>query len=346
MILARCRCAAASMKRTSGSSGRGRGAEFTVDAYPDRVFQGRVVQVRKAPETVQNVVTYAAIVSAPNPRETALPRHDRRAEDRHQRSRGRSDRSQPRAPFQTPAGSRRARRAVREPNQRDASGPKALEGRPTPVDDRNRSERRQSHRGDRRRLARRRARDRRRRQTEGPARPFVGMARISRMQAARPRDQSQQGLSLDRRRPSARSPMFRSRSPRANSSPFAAGRAPENRPCCICSACSRSPNSGRYELNGVEISRLGDFERAAARCALIGFVFQHAGAAAASERSGKCRSAARLCGRSREGTAPPRRSRARQGRTALRSDHLPAATVGRRAATRVDRARHLSTIRR
>ena len=36
------------------------------------------------------------------------------------------------------------------------------------------------------------------------------------------------------------------------------------------------PDSGRYELNGVETSRLTDSERAAARCGLIGFVFQHA----------------------------------------------------------------------
>jgi HlyD family secretion protein len=40
---------------------------FTVDAYPDRSFEGRVLQVRKAPEVSQNVVTYAAIISAPNP---------------------------------------------------------------------------------------------------------------------------------------------------------------------------------------------------------------------------------------------------------------------------------------
>jgi HlyD family secretion protein len=37
------------------------------------VFQGRVVQVRKAPATVQNVVTYAAIVSAPNPQRLLFP---------------------------------------------------------------------------------------------------------------------------------------------------------------------------------------------------------------------------------------------------------------------------------
>jgi HlyD family secretion protein len=40
----------------------GQRVDFTVDAYPGRVFKGRVAQVRKAPATVQNVVTYAAIV--------------------------------------------------------------------------------------------------------------------------------------------------------------------------------------------------------------------------------------------------------------------------------------------
>jgi HlyD family secretion protein len=41
-------------------------ATFTVDAYPDRVFQGQVTQVRQSPQTVQNVVTYDAVVSVDN----------------------------------------------------------------------------------------------------------------------------------------------------------------------------------------------------------------------------------------------------------------------------------------
>ncbi len=45
----------------------GQTVHFTVDAFPDRDFSGEVLQVRKAPETTQNVVTYAAIVSALNP---------------------------------------------------------------------------------------------------------------------------------------------------------------------------------------------------------------------------------------------------------------------------------------
>jgi HlyD family secretion protein len=56
-----------------GAVVEGQSVEFTVDAYPGRVFQGRVVQVRKAPATVQNVVTYAAIVSAPNPQRLLFP---------------------------------------------------------------------------------------------------------------------------------------------------------------------------------------------------------------------------------------------------------------------------------
>jgi HlyD family secretion protein len=46
---------------------------FTVDAYPERVFTGRVLQIRKAPDIEQNVVTYSAIVSAPNPDFLLLP---------------------------------------------------------------------------------------------------------------------------------------------------------------------------------------------------------------------------------------------------------------------------------
>jgi HlyD family secretion protein len=51
----------------------GQTTRFTVDAYPDRVFTGRVLQIRKSPEVVQNVVTYTAIVSAPNPDLVLLP---------------------------------------------------------------------------------------------------------------------------------------------------------------------------------------------------------------------------------------------------------------------------------
>ena len=42
-------------------------ATFTVEAFPKRQFVGHVAQVRQAPQTVQNVVTYDVVISAPNP---------------------------------------------------------------------------------------------------------------------------------------------------------------------------------------------------------------------------------------------------------------------------------------
>jgi HlyD family secretion protein len=45
----------------------GQDVEFTVDAYPDTTFKGRVSQVRNAPITVQNVVTYDAVIQVDNP---------------------------------------------------------------------------------------------------------------------------------------------------------------------------------------------------------------------------------------------------------------------------------------
>jgi HlyD family secretion protein len=42
-------------------------ASFTVEAYPDRPFVGSVVQVRQAPQTLQNVVTFDVVVGVANP---------------------------------------------------------------------------------------------------------------------------------------------------------------------------------------------------------------------------------------------------------------------------------------
>ena len=51
----------------------GQSATFTVDAFPGRVFQGKVLQIRKAPINIQNVVTYTVIISANNPDLKLLP---------------------------------------------------------------------------------------------------------------------------------------------------------------------------------------------------------------------------------------------------------------------------------
>jgi len=41
--------------------------DFTVDAFPMQTFRGKVVQVRNAPITVQNVVTYDTVIGVSNP---------------------------------------------------------------------------------------------------------------------------------------------------------------------------------------------------------------------------------------------------------------------------------------
>jgi HlyD family secretion protein len=44
----------------------GQGVRFLVDAYPSEPFEGKVVQVRLQPETVQNVVTYDTMIAVDN----------------------------------------------------------------------------------------------------------------------------------------------------------------------------------------------------------------------------------------------------------------------------------------
>jgi HlyD family secretion protein len=51
----------------------GRVARFKVDAFPKKVFNGIVSQVRMNPTTVQNVVTYDAIIAFDNPDLTLFP---------------------------------------------------------------------------------------------------------------------------------------------------------------------------------------------------------------------------------------------------------------------------------
>jgi len=50
-----------------GKVHEGQEARFTVDAYPGDEFRGTIREVRQAPNTIQNVVTYAAVIDAANP---------------------------------------------------------------------------------------------------------------------------------------------------------------------------------------------------------------------------------------------------------------------------------------
>jgi HlyD family secretion protein len=50
-----------------GSVRAGMPATFTVDAYPNRNFSAKLIQVRNAPQTVQGVVTYKGVLLVQNP---------------------------------------------------------------------------------------------------------------------------------------------------------------------------------------------------------------------------------------------------------------------------------------
>jgi HlyD family secretion protein len=56
-----------------GGVRNGETVNFTVDAYGDKTFKGNVAQVREAPITVQNVVTYDVVVGVPNPELLLMP---------------------------------------------------------------------------------------------------------------------------------------------------------------------------------------------------------------------------------------------------------------------------------
>lgn len=46
---------------------------FTVDAFPDMTFHGKVIQIRLQPTVLQNVVTYIVIIDVPNPDLKLMP---------------------------------------------------------------------------------------------------------------------------------------------------------------------------------------------------------------------------------------------------------------------------------
>jgi HlyD family secretion protein len=52
----------------------GQVARFTVDAYPDQEFRGRIAQIRYNAQVNQNVVTYPVIIEVANPEEKLRPK--------------------------------------------------------------------------------------------------------------------------------------------------------------------------------------------------------------------------------------------------------------------------------
>ncbi|MBN1821889.1 MAG: efflux RND transporter periplasmic adaptor subunit [Prolixibacteraceae bacterium] len=56
-----------------GQVKQGQRVEFTVDAYPDMIFNGEITEVRLEPTVTNNVVTYTIIIAAPNPDYKLMP---------------------------------------------------------------------------------------------------------------------------------------------------------------------------------------------------------------------------------------------------------------------------------
>ncbi len=71
--LQRMQVQAAVAEADIGRISNGQTVRFDVDAYAGEMFEGTVSQVRLAPTTVQNVVTYTVLVDAPNPHGQLLP---------------------------------------------------------------------------------------------------------------------------------------------------------------------------------------------------------------------------------------------------------------------------------
>lgn len=64
--LSKMQITAAVAEADVGSVAAGQQVNFTVDAFPNRTFRGEVVQVRNAPKTANNVVTYETIINVTN----------------------------------------------------------------------------------------------------------------------------------------------------------------------------------------------------------------------------------------------------------------------------------------
>lgn len=71
--IAKMHISAAVSEADIGQVKAGEGVDFTVDAFPDEVFHGTVSQVRKAPTTTSNVVTYETIIDVDNPGQKLFP---------------------------------------------------------------------------------------------------------------------------------------------------------------------------------------------------------------------------------------------------------------------------------
>ncbi len=56
-----------------GQVSNGQEAAFSVDAYPDKSFRAKIIQIRHAPQTIEGVVSYETVLAVENPDELLLP---------------------------------------------------------------------------------------------------------------------------------------------------------------------------------------------------------------------------------------------------------------------------------
>ena len=98
----------------------GQKVDFTVDAFPRRTFHGEVVQVRNAPITVQNVVTYDTVIGVNNADLKLKPGHDGECLDRRRAAGQRVEDQQRRAAFSSAGSDARRSRCTRSAGARPA----------------------------------------------------------------------------------------------------------------------------------------------------------------------------------------------------------------------------------
>jgi HlyD family secretion protein len=101
-----------------GSIREGQKVRFTVDAFPDRSFQGQVQQIRLNPTTQQNVVTYNVRVSLSNPEQILLPGMTAYVSIARRQPRGRSAGAERGLAFQAERRRRRDKPARRSRHRR------------------------------------------------------------------------------------------------------------------------------------------------------------------------------------------------------------------------------------
>ena len=97
----------------------GQRATVTVDAYPNRPFEGTVLKIEPQATTEQNVTMFPVLVRIDNRAGLLRPGHERRGRDPRGRAGGRARRAQRRAPH--PAGRRHRRRRCSGSHRRRCS---------------------------------------------------------------------------------------------------------------------------------------------------------------------------------------------------------------------------------